>query len=949
MKEPVTYRPFRAQPVLQQGLLPIERDNGDLERRVAAGLARIADMYAGKAEQEAEMKARMDVQRDVYSGAPTPATVTGGEPAGTASPNGQAGHVKGAQSGVRVYTGDAYGQVAALLRHEEGFRDTPYWDTNAYRVGYGSDTTTLADGRVVKVTPGMKITRDDAERDLVYRLSQREGAQVRRQIGEQAFAAMPANVQAGLLSVGYNYGSLPSDVLAAAKTGDPAQIAAAVRALPANSKRRQREADLIAGNGHAAVDGVATLPNRDGPVRVVPVIAPVKIEPGKAGTWRPTGLNTIYGRIYDVEGTRTFLQLAKQTIVQEQAQLYDQYKDNPAQLKQAYDQLLEQHKREGTYFDEIAPEYEHSFAMSASAYLGRARSEQLQRQRETDAVEFKDRISSMEDRKSQMLVGLDPNDETAASALADAQNDIDNHYDSAVSRGMMTPEEAGNAKRKSRSDMVTGFYLKQTAGKNSDDLLKLRDTMAADYAAGKLEGVTADDWERITSGLDTAITGRKTADKQASAALSARRDEAFTKALRGEPLSLSEMAQIRTDAATAPDGQAIVASMDARMRLAGALRTQPIGAVESRLQEILKREDGSVSAEDLAFARDKITEVRKTITTDPLGAAEAYGLIPPAPPIDLTQMQDPAALRDALAYRRGAAVAAADHFGVQPRYFRPGEAQQLVDQAMNNPDAMVAFTNNAISAFGKDAPAAMREISEAGPVMAHAVGVGNAMGDPSIARDVAQLWTMKQRKDYAVKMPESGTLETKGSVYLAGALSTDPAAQVAALQTANLLFEKAAADQGFDPKDIKTEGSVAEIAYFNALDRALGGQVINGKATGGIGLVNDRQIVVPALMDKERPQQLLYQLNEQTLAKLPPMGSGNGVPLKARQLRNAYLTSVGDGLYRISLNNPDEEEPDYIVEPSGRPYVLDIRQLDTLIRDQTKDQATFGYNPSGAQ
>lgn len=949
MKEPVTYRPFQAQPVLQQGLLPIERDNGDLERRVAAGLARIADLYAGKAEQEAEMKARMDVQRDVYAGAPTPATVTGGEQISTASPNGQAGHVKGAQSGVRVYTGDAYGQVAALLRHEEGFRDTPYWDVNAYRVGYGSDTTTLADGRVVKVTPGMKITREDAERDLVYRLSQREGAQARKQIGEQAFSAMPANVQAGLLSVAYNYGSLPSDVVAAVKTGDPAQIAAAVRALPANSGRRQREADLIAGNGHAAVDGVATLPNRDGPVRVVPVIAPVKIEPGKAGTWRPTGQNTIYGRIYDVEGTRTYLQLAKQTIVQEQAALYDQYKDNPAQLKQAYDQLLEQHKREGTYFDEIAPEYEHSFSMNASAYLTRARSEQLQRQRERDTVDFKDRVSSMEDRKSQLLVGLDPADPNAATALADAQNDIDNHYDSAVSRGMMGAEEAAAAKRKSRSDMVVGFYTKQAAGKNSADVAALTQTMREDYAAGKLAGVTADDWSAIETSLQSEASRSKTRETQATTALESRRDDIFTKALRGETLTPGEIAQMQTDAATSPNGKGILDSMDARLRLASALRSQPIGQVEGGLNEILKRADGSVSAEDVAFARDKIAETKKLLTTDPLGAAEAYGITPPAPPIDLTQLTEPAALRDALAYRRGAAVAAARHFGVEPRYFRPGEAQGIVSQAMNNPDAMVAFTNNAISAFGKDAPAAMREISDAGPVMAHAVGVGNAMGDPSIARDVAQLWTMKQRKDYAVKMPEGGALETKGSVYLAGALASDPAAQVAALQTANLLFEKAAADQGFDPKDVKTEGSPAELAYFNALDRALGGQVLNGKATGGIGLVNDRQIVVPALMDKERPQQLLYQLNEKTLSKLPPMGSGNGVPLKARQLRNAYLTSVGDGLYRISLNNPDEEEPDYVVEPSGRPYVLDIRQLDTLIRDQTKDQATFGYNPSGAQ
>ena len=38
--------------------------------------------------------------------------------------------------------------AAGLLRRFEGFKSTPYWDVNADRVGYGSDTVTLADGTV---------------------------------------------------------------------------------------------------------------------------------------------------------------------------------------------------------------------------------------------------------------------------------------------------------------------------------------------------------------------------------------------------------------------------------------------------------------------------------------------------------------------------------------------------------------------------------------------------------------------------------------------------------------------------------------------------------------------------------------------------------------------------------------------------------------------------------
>src|SRR3990167_11056337 len=56
-----------------------------------------------------------------------------------------------------------------LLRKFEGFRENAYWYNNAYRVGYGSDTVTRADGTIVPVTKDTKVTGDDAERDLARR------------------------------------------------------------------------------------------------------------------------------------------------------------------------------------------------------------------------------------------------------------------------------------------------------------------------------------------------------------------------------------------------------------------------------------------------------------------------------------------------------------------------------------------------------------------------------------------------------------------------------------------------------------------------------------------------------------------------------------------------------------------------------------------------------------
>jgi GH24 family phage-related lysozyme (muramidase) len=145
------------------------------------------------------------------------------------------------------------GQTAAadFLRRREGFRDTPYYDVNAYRAGYGSDTMTMADGTVVPVRQGMTVSREDAERDLSRRIPEFE-RRVVSAVGQDQYAALPPNAQAALISIAYNYGTLPGSIRAAARSGDTAALAQAVAGLAGdnegvNAIRRREEAAMIAG------------------------------------------------------------------------------------------------------------------------------------------------------------------------------------------------------------------------------------------------------------------------------------------------------------------------------------------------------------------------------------------------------------------------------------------------------------------------------------------------------------------------------------------------------------------------------------------------------------------------------------------------------------------------------------------------------------------------------
>ncbi|AYO81578.1 glycoside hydrolase family protein [Methylobacterium brachiatum] len=149
----------------------------------------------------------------------------------------------------------ATGDAAALIRQFEGFSNAAYRDSDGrFRVGFGSDTTTGADGRVSPVTADTVTTREDAERDLARRVVEFQ-AGAAAQVGA-AWQGLSDRAKASLTSVAYNYGSLPADVAAAGRSGNEGAIADAIRARSGNNGgvnagRRNQEADNITGGAPA--------------------------------------------------------------------------------------------------------------------------------------------------------------------------------------------------------------------------------------------------------------------------------------------------------------------------------------------------------------------------------------------------------------------------------------------------------------------------------------------------------------------------------------------------------------------------------------------------------------------------------------------------------------------------------------------------------------------------
>lgn len=152
--------------------------------------------------------------------------------------------------GVSSLEGDDWVDLSSsILKEFEGFSNKPYYDVNAFRAGYGSDTYTTAEGTIKTVKKGDFISREDAERDLQRRITTEFGVKAKQAAGD-AWDSYNDLQKAALTSIAYNYGSIPKRIQGAVQSGDPEKVYQAILTLVGdndgiNAKRRRKEAEMM--------------------------------------------------------------------------------------------------------------------------------------------------------------------------------------------------------------------------------------------------------------------------------------------------------------------------------------------------------------------------------------------------------------------------------------------------------------------------------------------------------------------------------------------------------------------------------------------------------------------------------------------------------------------------------------------------------------------------------
>ena len=314
-----------------------------------------------------------------------------------------------------------------------------------------------------------------------------------------------------------------------------------------------------------------------------------------------------------------------------------------------------------------------------------------------------------------------------------------------------------------------------------------------------------------------------------------------------------------------------------------------------------------------------LSNMSSELVRDSLSWGARVGLVPLAP-LDGTP--------ESAAVRLQAAHTVSAHYNTPLQLLTSEDAVDWKNRwGQGTLDERVVMVSQIQETFGKDAVTAFDAIAEKAP------GLGNVgallASNPSAHRQTVYDYSAgavifadgKGKKLPSSKDMAETEADTFGNVY-----GFSPSAQIAVLDTAAHLYAVRALRQG------KASDDFDDDIYNHALLTASGALWDkNGVQHGGIiEQKKDNMIVLPANMTENSFNDLIENLTDNDL---PRIGIGGGIPLysngrrmTAKEFKDAFLISTGNGRYLISTVNPKTEGQPVFVQgsnPQGL-YEIDI-------------------------
>jgi hypothetical protein len=306
-------------------------------------------------------------------------------------------------------------------------------------------------------------------------------------------------------------------------------------------------------------------------------------------------------------------------------------------------------------------------------------------------------------------------------------------------------------------------------------------------------------------------------------------------------------------------------------------------------------------------------------------------------PIAALDFSSPEALATSFAARAPVAEAAAEKYGMGPKYLTPDERAGFKSLAAEGGQPMIAAASAMTQALGPKAASVLKEIGGDAPTFAQAARVSAWGGDPGFLNDFAH-WAELARDPAtkkAMELPNRAAVDQEFQKTLGPSLMALPEINAAARTSAVQAFEVAALRNGWD-KGLNS--SDARAALNQALQKALGATYdgdtqYGGVATRKIGWLGSEQALAPGNMRADRLGEALGALKDEDLAKgaqKPVYADGSSVPAAA--IAGSRLVSINRGQYLVADRDPLSKDATYLKGSDGKPYVLDLNAHEAALR-----------------
>lgn len=946
--EPVSYRPFRREPVLQEGLMGVARPGGEVFERAAAGLFRLAARAGERADQEAAFAGARDGQQAALAGRPD-FEVSGGEfEAGNGGSTGGGRKLTGSRAEkaqkAKAYLMSRHGLSNAAASGLVGnIAQESNFNTRAVNPGDGqdgSDSIGMIQWNGSRARALRSFARaagkpvDDFELQLdfaIHELKTSERAAGRRlfaarSVEEATAAAIGFERPAGWTPQNPQGGHGWANRLAAARSVFGASSPAPAGTDPVTT------ASTVGGAAPAAApSGVTASPEPATPSRT-----PVSIT-GSGGGFRPSGRNTVYGRAFDQEGTKTYLQLVDAEMRSTTQQLFEKYRDDPAGLETAFGDLKGELKKDHI-FAEIEADFEIGFQSMADRYLGQARDNAMRRQEAVDRATFIERTSELETEQQRRLAAFDPGSDVAADAVAASQAAIDDHYDDAVIRGLMGPDDAATAKARSRRAAAVAFYGKQADMLDAAGVKAMRDEMRADFADGGIEGLDGAAWGELERSLE-ALENRKRAESTRTETDFRRRGDAqAARVAAGYDVDQAEMAKLTLEAEQSPNGAEIVRETWAKISAGKAIADMSVRQGRDHVAGLKKQYGKDATDAELrtiVFAESMLDAKRKAIANDSVSYAEAQGIVPETPM--LTDAASPEDMEATMAARTAAAEQAAAELETSVRYLKAGEAKALADAIRKDPASGIGIAGAIVAGAGDAAGRVIAEFGSDAPMIAEAGAIMSVGGSARAAEDVILGYGKgPDGKAYTSMKPEA---QTEGySTVVGDALHFWPQDASRVRRAAGSIARKRIAEAGVA---IDSEEAVA--IHEVALQEAAGALFDRGVQWGGFAdfdrpgwFSGAQKVIIPSVIRADAFAELVGALTDEDIAALPvqPRAGVNPWNIISGRTKRSAAETIRDGVpvavqggYAFAVGDPTSDDPQFIQDENGDIFVLDLLSL----------------------